>query len=150
MIPLMVTNLNKEQVISFSLAVKAIQSINTALIPALTLPAKMKRNPPVTVNFTFPSSSLNPMFVHFIPSSESTAAKNPKRMEVIIRARHAWTWAKTEKEKTNQDLYRNYINLVLKIIKVIRGSDKVNRWSNEWILSSFVIWFREASKPKCV
>lgn len=84
-----VTDLNQEQVISFSLAVKAIQSINSALISALTLPAKIKRNPPVTVNFIFPSSSLNPMLVHFIPSSESTVAKNPKRMEAIIRARHA-------------------------------------------------------------
>lgn len=128
---------------------KAIQSINSALISVSILPPKTKRNPPVTVNFIFPSSSLNPMFVHFIPSSVSTAAKNPKRMEVIIRARHAWMWAETEKEKTNQDLYRNYINLVLKEIKVIRGSE-ISRCSNEGILSNFVTWLREASKPKCV
>lgn len=111
-----------------------LQSINSALISASILPPKMKRNPPVTANFVFPSSSLNPMFVHFIPSSESTAAKNPRRMEVIIRARHACMWAATEKQKTSQHLYRNLINLVLKKIKVVRGSNKINRCSNGWIL----------------
>lgn len=91
MIPLIaVTALNQEQVfISFNLAVKAIQSIDSILISALILPPKIKRNPPVTANFIFPSSSLNPTFVHFKPSSESTVAMNPKRMEAIIKARHA-------------------------------------------------------------
>lgn len=80
---------------------------DSVLISASILPPKINRNPPVTVNFIFPSSSLNPMFVHFKPSSASTEAMNPRRMEAIIKARHAWTWTKTEKEKTNQGLYRN-------------------------------------------
>lgn len=91
MIPLMaVTALNQEQAfILFSPAVKAIQRIDSILISASILPPKIKRNPPVTANFIFASSSLNPTFVHFKPSTDSTVAMNPKRTEVIIKARHA-------------------------------------------------------------
>ena len=57
--------------------------------------------PPVTAILALACSVAEPILMHFNPNRDTIIQARPRSREMIIRARHAWTWP-TEKERAGR------------------------------------------------
>lgn len=56
-------------------------------------PPSMLRMPPVVAILALDSSVVEPILMHLSPSRATIMQPRPSSREMIMRARHAWTWA---------------------------------------------------------